>query len=168
MERSHPLPARLCVLEKETLFVSCWIWGFICNLENPTAPRPPFCYPTRGCSWKVQRKVSVHGGENTAWLTLAAQTFKRSPHSETLLLLPPVFLQLEENVFKQSAVIMGLGSRVRNPGIECILAIWPWASSLCAQNLSLFMCIIGWLQVSLVERFQANELCANELCDGDW
>ena len=123
VERSRPLPARLCAPEKETLFVSCWIWGFICNLENPTPHSAPFCYPTRGCSLKGSKGSQCSEGENTAWLTLVAQTFERSPHSETHLLLPPVFSQFEENVFKQSAVIMGLGSRVRNPGFECILAI---------------------------------------------
>ena len=66
MERSHPLPARLRVLEKETLFVSCWIWGFICNLENPTAPphsvSPPGVVPERFKGESVFMVVRIQHG----------------------------------------------------------------------------------------------------------
>lgn len=112
MEGATQCPSNFeCMRHKLDLYYAD-IMGLLCDFWNFY----PFLsyYPTWGCSQRFNGDVQAP--ENRALWTLAGRLFKRRPQSVTHLLLPPIFLQLGENVIKWNTVIMSLGSGIRNPG----------------------------------------------------
>lgn len=103
-------PSDFVCLRNKLYLCYAGISGLLCNLENSY----PILLPHQGLFAKGLKGMFRELRIQHRWPWW--QTFKRSPHSETHLLLPPISLQLGENVIKRSAVIAGLGSRVRSPG----------------------------------------------------